>query len=181
MGVIWPFRSWPSCGDVSVRSGRPDGRAARVERVGRLCSLALVTHRWPRPRRPRLPVTPSDLGTLDAVVDFLRTHGPDRQLFPVVEREALLDGERFRGLRPEDLMVAWRDGFTGIIAANTRYTEDEVRAEHAAQAHHEEEAETVAGERRRQQQPLQQEKVEGDHGRGGVMLLIGGNIAGGKV
>ena len=96
----------------TITGRRPPG-AARVERIGRLRSLALMTHRRPRLRRPRLPVTPCDLGALDAVVDFLRTHGPDRQLFPVVEREALLDGDSYRGLRLEDLMVAWRDG--GIV------------------------------------------------------------------
>ena len=55
---------------------------------------------------------------LDAVVDFLRRHGPDRQLFPVVEKRELLDGARYRGLRAEDLVIAQRDGdIAGVLGS----------------------------------------------------------------
>jgi hypothetical protein len=101
----------------TIAGRRPPG-SARVDRIARLQSLAFVTHRWPGPRRPRLPVTPCDLEMLDGVVDFLRTHGPRRQLFPVLDRATLLDGASYRSLRPEDLFVAWRDGdVAGVLGA----------------------------------------------------------------
>ena len=101
----------------TITGARPPG-AARVERIARLRSLALVTHRRPGPRRSQLPTAACDPGTLDAVVDFLLQHGPDRQLFPVVDRSALLDGLSYRGLQQQDLQVAWRDGdIVGVLGS----------------------------------------------------------------
>lgn len=101
----------------TITGSRPPA-AARVEHIARLRSLAFVTHRSPGPRRAHLPVTPCEPGMLEAVVDFLRTHGPDRQLFPVVDREALLDGVSYRGLQSQDLLVARRDGdIAGVLGS----------------------------------------------------------------
>jgi hypothetical protein len=89
-------------------SGRRPPASAQVAQIARLRSLAFLTHRWPGPRHPRLPVTACDLETLGDVIAFLQRHGPSRQLFPVVDRETLLDGSSYRDLRPRDLLVAWR-------------------------------------------------------------------------
>jgi hypothetical protein len=101
----------------TIAGRRPPG-SATVERIARLRSLAFVVHRRSGPRRTRLPVTAAQPETLETVADFMRFHGPSRQLFPVVDTEDLLDGVSYRGLRPRDLMIAWRDGdVAGILGS----------------------------------------------------------------
>lgn len=98
---------------------RPPGSAV-IQRVARLRSLAFLTTHRPGPWRARagLPVTAAQPDTLDAIVDFLRLHGPSRQLFPVIDKEDLLDGLSYRGLRPQDLSIAWRDGdIAGVLGS----------------------------------------------------------------
>jgi hypothetical protein len=64
-------------------------------------------------------------------VGFLRAQGARRQLFPAYSVEDFTDGRTLRGLAPEDLAVARRDGrIVGVMAAwdQAAYKQDLVAA-----------------------------------------------------
>jgi len=114
----------------TITGRRPLG-TRRVVRVARLRSLALVLHDRFKRRRRSLPTVPGDRVDLDEVVRFLRTAGPRRQLFPIVELEHLLDGRTYRDLRLEDMTVVRRDGeIAGVIGSwdQSRYKQEIVAA-----------------------------------------------------
>jgi len=101
----------------TIAGRRPPG-APRLTRVAQLRSLAFVLHDRLKPRRAALPTEWGDQVHLDEIVAFLRSAGPRRQLFPVVEREHLTAGRAYRGLRLEDLRVVRRDGeVAGVLGS----------------------------------------------------------------
>ncbi len=111
-----------------IAGPRPPG-GPRVARIARLVSLAFVCHQRLGGRRPRLPVEPATRDTLDETVAFLRRVGPTRQLFPVVEAHELLDGQAYRGLRLEDLLLVRRNGVVaGVLGVwdQSAYKQDVV-------------------------------------------------------
>jgi hypothetical protein len=101
----------------TIAGRRPPGKP-RVQRVARLRSLAYVLReRWRR-GQATLPVEPCNDARLDELVEFLRRHGPNRQLFPVVQQEHLTGGQRYRGLCLGDLQLVRRDGaIVGVLGA----------------------------------------------------------------
>jgi len=114
----------------TIAGRRPPG-APRVARIAQAHSVALILH--DRLKRPRttLPVISGDRVHLDEIVSFLRTMGPRRQLFPVVERDHLLDTRTYRSLRLEDLGVVRRDGeIAGVLGSwdQSRYKQEIVAA-----------------------------------------------------
>jgi hypothetical protein len=112
----------------------------RVARVGGLttCAVVLRPGRAPRGRPPRGPaagggieVRPADAATLAGVLAFWEAHGPRRQFFPVTTAAGFADGATLRGLRPEDVRVAWRgDRVVGTMALweQSAYKQDVVVA-----------------------------------------------------
>jgi len=69
--------------------------------------------------------------SLGEIVEFLRTQGPRRQFFPVYTLEDFTGGEKLRGLRPQDIMVARRGrAVVGVMAAwdQAAYKQDVVDA-----------------------------------------------------
>lgn len=101
----------------AIAGRRPPGAPA-LARVARLRSLALVLHdRWNR-TGTSLPVEWGKQTNLEEVVEFLRSHGGRRQLFPVIERTHLTDGKTYRGLRLEDVRIVRRDGeIAGVLGS----------------------------------------------------------------
>jgi hypothetical protein len=101
----------------TIAGRRPPG-APQIEHVAHLRSLAFLLHdRGPR-GRSTLPVERCSDAGLDELVAFLQRHGPDRQLFPVVKREHLAGGQRYRGLHLGDLHLVRRDGaIAGVMAS----------------------------------------------------------------
>ena len=101
----------------TIAGRRPPG-APRLTKVAQLRSLAFVLHDRLKPRRAALPTERGDQVHLDEIVAFLRSAGPRRQLFPVVEREHLTAGRAYRGLRLEDLRIVRRDGeVAGVLGS----------------------------------------------------------------
>ncbi|HSM34621.1 MAG TPA: hypothetical protein VK987_11090 [Anaerolineae bacterium] len=101
----------------TIAGRRPPG-APRVERVAHLRSLAFVLHDRGRRARALLPVQRCSDAGLDELVAFLQRYGPSRQLFPVIGREQLADGQRYRGLHLGDLHIVRRDGaIAGVLAS----------------------------------------------------------------
>ncbi len=96
----------------------------RGARVGGLTTCAIVlrpdrtpSRQVPGGRPPRDPaarggieVRPADATALADVLASWEAHGPRRQFFPVTTAAAFADGATLRGLRPEDVQVAWRGG-----------------------------------------------------------------------
>lgn len=61
---------------------------------------------------------PGSADTLAEIVEFLRIQGPRRQFFPVYRLDDFMGGTKLRGLKPGDIMVAWRGGrVVGVMAA----------------------------------------------------------------
>jgi len=87
-------------------------------RVCRLTTCAILL----RPRRalhvPGIDVRSGTMGTLEEIVEFLRQQGPRRQFLPAYTLEDFTGGEKLRGLRPQDIMVARRGAeVVGVMAA----------------------------------------------------------------
>ena len=111
-------------GDNAVALGTIAGRrppgAPHVVRIARLRSLAFLLHDRFARRRACLPVERGDDARLDEIVAFLREYGRRRQLFPVVERDHLRDGQTYRDLRLADLGVVRRDGrIAGVLGSGS--------------------------------------------------------------
>ncbi len=66
-----------------------------------------------------IAIRPAQPDDVPAIVDFLRAEGPRRQFFPCYESEDFFSGDGLLGgLRPEDLLLAWRgDRLAGTLAA----------------------------------------------------------------
>jgi hypothetical protein len=93
------------------------------------CSLLL------RPLRmhhtPGLDIFPGSAETLAEIVAFLRLQGPRRQFFPSYTLDDFTGGATLRGLKPQDIMVARRDGqIVGVMATwdQAAYKQDVVDA-----------------------------------------------------
>jgi hypothetical protein len=88
---------------TSRRAGLPAYHFA-----GRYHTLAV----WPQKRLPPpLEVRPARPEDVRTIVEFLREHGPARQFFPCYEPADFFNTHGLlRGLRPQDLMLAWWQG-----------------------------------------------------------------------
>ena len=82
----------------------------RVARVGGLTTCAVVLRPGRRPARGGIDIRPADATTVVDALDFWRTHGPRRQFFPLTTLADLEGGAALRGLRSEDVFLAWRGG-----------------------------------------------------------------------
>jgi len=101
----------------TIAGRRPPG-APHVTRVARLASPAWVLHHRLTSSRTAMPVEWGGLARLDEIVTFLRSVGPRRQFFPVLERDHLTDGQTYLGLRLEDLRIVRRDGdIAGLLGS----------------------------------------------------------------
>jgi len=112
----------------------------RVARVGGLttCAIVLRPGRGARGRAPRgrvapggIEVRPAAAAALADVLAFWEAHGPRRQFFPMTTAEGFADGATLRGLRVEDVQVAWRGGrILGTMALweQSAYKQDVVDA-----------------------------------------------------
>ena len=130
-GVI--ARENPRAARALVGPRLPGG--LRVARVGGLttCAVVLRPGRTPRVHTARdgIEVRPADAATLAGVLAFWHAHGPRRQFFPVTTAMGFTDGATLRGLRPEDVQVAWRGGrIVGTMALweQSAYKQDVVDA-----------------------------------------------------
>lgn len=66
---------------------------------------------------PGIKVQHGSQESLEEIVGFLQEHGPRRQLFPAYTLKDFTDGERMRGLKPQDIMVARRGTeIVGVMA-----------------------------------------------------------------
>jgi hypothetical protein len=75
-----------------------------------------------RPFRPfhakGIVVHPASAADLDALVAFLRQHGQRRQFFPAYTLADFIGGRKLRGLRPQDILLAWRgQTLAGVMSA----------------------------------------------------------------
>ena len=116
---------------LGIIAGRRPPGGPRVDRIARLVSLAFICHERLGGLKPSLPVESVSQSTLEETVAFLRRVGPTRQLFPVVEAHELLDGQTYRDLGLQDLLVVRRDGaIAGVLGVwdQTAYKQDVVAA-----------------------------------------------------
>lgn len=107
----------------------------RVARVGGLTTCAVLLRPGRTPRAPAardgLEVRPADATTLADVLAFWEAHGPRRQFFPLTTAAGFADGATLRGLRSEEVQVAWRGGrVVGTMAVweQSAYKQDVVDA-----------------------------------------------------
>jgi hypothetical protein len=96
----------PRARELLVGARLPEGLLAT--HVCGLTSCTILLRQQRLPRVPGVDVQPGSIETLEEIVTFLRQHGPRRQLFPAYTLEDFTGGERLRGLRPQDIMVARR-------------------------------------------------------------------------
>ncbi len=123
MGVIASEN--PRARELLVGARLPTGLHAT--HVSGLTTCAILLRPIRIFRVPGVDVKPGAPETLEAIVAFLRQHGPRRQLFPAYTLEDFIGGERLRGLRPQDIMVASRgENLVGVMAAwdQTAYKQD---------------------------------------------------------
>jgi hypothetical protein len=100
-----------------VGDGRPQG--LRATRLAGVTSCSLVLHRGPRFRARGVRVGPvGSSAELVEVVAFLNEVGRHRQFCPVHTVADFAAGQRLRGLRHDDVLVARRAGvMVGVMAA----------------------------------------------------------------
>lgn len=88
--------------------------------IRRLCGITTYAIALRHQRQPRVQGIRIGAGSterLGAIVDFLRRHGARRQLFPAYTEEDFFSRARLRGLSPQDIIVASRDGaICGVMA-----------------------------------------------------------------
>jgi hypothetical protein len=109
---------------------RAPGAPVRTRLAG-LTTCAILLRPRRQPRIPGVEMEPGSAGGLAEIVAFLRAEGARRQLFPAYSVEDFTDGRTLRGLAPEDLAVARRDGrIVGVMAAwdQAAYKQDVVAA-----------------------------------------------------
>src|SRR5262249_19800834 len=105
---------------TSGRAGLP-----RYHPDGRFLTAAISWrgHRPPVPRietiSPAVHIRPATVGDLPDIMEFLHRVGPRRQFFPCYGADDFFTpGGAFRGLRPDDLLLAIRGGaIVGTFAA----------------------------------------------------------------
>jgi hypothetical protein len=99
------------------------GRAGlpRYEPLGNYVTVAISPQHAMRRVRPHDAVVTrvATEGDRTAIVAFLREHGPGRQFFPAyTERDLFTGSGMLQGLRPQDVVMAWRDGrIAGVLGA----------------------------------------------------------------
>jgi len=101
---------------ILVRKARPG--FPQFREVARYVTLALRVKRWPSTGRAeaRAITTKTSPPVLEEVADFLRRQGARRQLCSVWTADALRRLETL-GLRPDDMLVARKDGeIAGVMA-----------------------------------------------------------------
>ncbi len=113
MGVIASEN--PRAREAFVGAWMPEG--LHTMHVSGLTTCAILLRPVRAYRAPGVDVRPASRETLEEIVAFLREHGPHRQFFPAYTLEDFTNGERFRGLRPQDIMVARRGAdVVGVMA-----------------------------------------------------------------
>jgi len=109
---------------------RAPGAPVRTRLAG-LTTCAILLRPRRQPRIPGVVIQPGSAGRLAEIVAFLRAEGARRQLFPAYSVEDFTEGRTLRGLAPEDLAVARRNGrIVGVMAAwdQAAYKQDLVAA-----------------------------------------------------
>ena len=106
VGVV--ARDNPRARGVLVERRVPGAPAVR--RLAGMTTLALVLHRFQPTAIRGCAIEPGSAARLEEIVDFLRTCGSRRQLFPAYRVADFVDGRSLRGLALEDLVVARRGG-----------------------------------------------------------------------
>jgi len=84
-----------------------------------------------RPAHGGVDVRSADATTLTDALAFWHANGPRRQFFPVTTEASFADGATLRGLRPEDVFLAWcGDRIVGTMALweQSAYKQDVVHA-----------------------------------------------------
>ena len=96
---------------------RAPGGPVRTRLAGLTTCAILLRARRP-PRITGVEVEPGSAGSIPEIVAFLRDEGSRHQLFPAYTVEDFRDGRTLRGLAPDDVAVARRDGrIVGVMAA----------------------------------------------------------------
>lgn len=96
---------------------RAPGAPVRTRLAG-LTTCAILLRPRRLPKVAGVKIEPGSAAAIPAIVDFLRAEGARRQLFPAYMAADFTDGRTLRGLAPEDLAVARRDGrIVGVMAA----------------------------------------------------------------
>lgn len=109
---------------------RAPGAPVRTRLAGLTTCAILLRARRP-PRVPGVEIEPGSAAAIPELVDFLRAEGGRRQLFPAYTVEDFTGGRTLRGLAPEDVAVARRNGrIVGVMAAwdQAAYKQDIVAA-----------------------------------------------------
>lgn len=103
----------------TIAAGRAD--LPRYDSMGNYVTLALSPAHGMRKGRDDQSATTRLATEADraSIVEFLREHGPRRQFFPAYrERDLFTGGGMLQGLRPQDVVLAWRDGtLVGVLGA----------------------------------------------------------------
>lgn len=96
---------------------RAPGAPVRTRLAG-LTTCAILLRPRRAPRIPGVEIEPGSSASLPEIVAFLRVEGARRQLFPAYTVKGFTDGRTLRGLAPEDIAVARRNGrIVGVMAA----------------------------------------------------------------
>jgi hypothetical protein len=113
MGVIASEN--PRAREVFVGAWLPEG--LHTTHVCGLTTCAILLRPLRTYHAPDVKVQYGSQEILEEIVGFLQEHGPRRQLFPAYTLKDFTDGERMRGLRPQDIMVARRGiELVGVMA-----------------------------------------------------------------
>jgi hypothetical protein len=100
-------------------------------RVCGLTTCAILLRPLQKLHVSRIEVQSGSAEMLREIVEFLRLQGPHRQFFPAYTLEDFVGGARLRGLKPQDIVVARREGaVVGVMAAwdQAAYKQDIVDA-----------------------------------------------------
>ena len=109
---------------------RPPG-GLHTRHVSGLTTCAIILRPFHAHFTPGVDVHPGSSETLGEIVTFLRLQGSRRQFYPAYRLEDFTGGSRLRGLRPQDIMVAYRGkDVVGVMAAwdQAAYKQDIVDA-----------------------------------------------------
>jgi hypothetical protein len=104
---------------------------AHAVRVCGLTTCAILLRPIRISRASGVVIQPASQDSLGEMVEFLRLHGSRRQFFPAYSPEDFTGGARLRGLRLQDISIAWRGGaIVGVMAAwdQAAYKQDIVEA-----------------------------------------------------
>ena len=88
-----------------------------VRHISGITTCAILLRPMKEKHTSGIDVMPGSPDTLPEIVNFLRENGQNRQFFPAYSLEDFTGGTRLRGLSPEDIVVARRDGkIAGVMA-----------------------------------------------------------------